>query len=90
MNLAIVCWQPLCDMTVVKELEGDMVEWADGCFSISCPPLQLILRASDRDERERWMRAIRSSAAVWQGGQKLAQNARQSGVPPPITLDLST
>jgi len=75
---------PLCDITLIKEVEGGMVDWTDGCFTISCPPQQLTLRANDREERERWMKTIRSCSAEWKSEAKLAQSARKSGVPTPI------
>ena len=76
--------QPLCDITLIKEVEGGMVDWTDGCFTVSCPPQQLTLRANDREDRERWMQTIRNCSTEWKSEAKLAQSARKSGVPAPI------
>merc|ERR1712113_520667 len=72
---------PLCDISLIKEIEGSNIDWCDGCFQISCPPLQLILRAQDREERETWIRALREHAAEWQSAARLEEKAAKSGVP---------
>jgi len=72
---------PLCDITLVKELEGSHVDWSDGSFTISCPPLHVTLQAEDMDERKRWVTKIRESVAEWKNQDKLQEKARKSGVP---------
>merc|ERR1712060_283689 len=72
---------PLCDITVVKELEGGDFDWMDGCFQITCPPQQLILRASGNEERDAWMRALRINIAEWHSSKKLQESAHKSCVP---------
>jgi len=72
---------PMCDVTVVKEVEGSMVDWCDNCFAVVCPPLQLTLRAPTREVREEWIRVLRDYASDWAGNARLQEKALKSGVP---------
>mmetsp|Transcript_26541 Transcript_26541/g.44090 ORF Transcript_26541/g.44090 Transcript_26541/m.44090 type:complete len:143 (-) Transcript_26541:69-497(-) len=69
---------PLRDILLpeIKDLD-----WGDGSFQIACPPLHLILRATDNAEREVWMRVLREQTAEWQSNARLADTASKSGVP---------
>ena len=73
---------PLTDITTVKELEGWDVDNLNGGFLIRIHGRDQIFIAKDREERERWVTALRHHIAECSSASAMSERSRKSGVAP--------
>lgn len=74
----------LADIVAVAAITGDAVGNYPHCFRVSCPSIQLTLRAEDREDCILWVRGLEKRMAIWRqaGGSRgggAGESSPQSG-----------